>query len=397
MKKKFFILFLALSLLSCQTKYNMYYMVGYDFGVNKEDDFYPCELDENGEIKEILESKSAFDTEIISYVYLKDNQKNAFQDKLKKVKEKAIYQSVCFDSRQLYVDKNKNLVHNLAYLNLYQNKDEFINVEKETFNLLKIALEITKYTEGYFNFCIGNVSLLWDNFIKNGSPIPSENEINNALKNIPKYNELDDIFIFDENNCSVKINSKYKIDLTFNALAKGYFLETIKNDLINDKLLINAGSSSISTYGNSLNGDWQISIRNPNYNNDEEEQENYLKIHKNGMFSLSVSGDYQNYKMQDNIRYHHIINPFTGYPTSLHRSTVVIGDNATYADALSTVLMMLKIEDAKNLLSKISQEKNYNFKFIIIDEEDSKIIYNVQKEIDYASLKPQKDAVISYF
>lgn len=394
MKRKVLFLALFILLTSCSSdSYKLLHTTGYTFGI-QGDKYVPCFLDENNNIVRDENILTAFQSNISIYTYLKEKNLKNIQNKLDRVKEKAIYLSVCFDSNRLFVDKDNNLVKNLAYLNTFQQGNTFIPLEEETYDLLKLAYEITTYSKGYFNLCIGNLSSLWDEYIKKGEGIPSEDEINELLLEIPTYEEMDNVFTFNDQDKSVCINYKTKLNITFNGLAKGRFLDAIKEDLDGESSLVDAGSSSMEAYGDSIYDSWNINLRNPNYTSDEEDKDGYLKIHKQGKFSLSVSGDYQNYYFYNNKRYHHIINPFTGYPSTLHRSCAVIGTNSTYADALSTVLMMLSIEDSKKLLTNIEQTKNYRFKFITIDEIENKIVYNVEKDASYID---KDNVIISYF
>ena len=56
---------------------------------------------------------------------------------------------------------------------------------------------------------------------------------------------------------------------------------------------------------------------------------------------LSTSGDYENFFERDGRRYHHILDPRTGYPAVAARSATVVHSEGAIADALATALMVL--------------------------------------------------------
>ncbi len=56
----------------------------------------------------------------------------------------------------------------------------------------------------------------------------------------------------------------------------------------------------------------------------------------------------------DGKRYHHIIDPETLYPATYHRSVTILTHDSALADALSTALFSMSIEDGKKLIKSVS-------------------------------------------
>ena len=62
--------------------------------------------------------------------------------------------------------------------------------------------------------------------------------------------------------------------------------------------------------------------------------------------AIATSGDYQRYYEVDGKRYHHILDPRTGWPAWHARSVTVVTRSAFWADYYSTLLFVLPEDQA---------------------------------------------------
>ena len=232
------------------------------------------------------------------------------------------------------------------------------DVEENWISWTKESSQIYQINQnaGAMDPTMGRVIRLWD--IDGEDPhIPSDDELNSLLENVG-YDKV----TLDGN----KVTMPEEVTLDLGAAGKGIGCDAAKKILDADKnvsgMILNLGGSSVMSYGSKPDGSaWQVAVTDP-----RDTEGDYLGVVTlNGTEFLSTSGDYEKYFIEDGVRYHHILDPATGYPArSGLTSVTVVCDDGLNADGLSTACFVLGKEKAEELLKK------YNADGLFVDDSD---------------------------
>lgn len=209
-----------------------------------------------------------------------------------------------------------------------------VKVSRETLDIIKKAVEIANYTNGAFDPTIGPVMKLWRFSSQNFKPsIPPEDKIKNTLRFVD-YKKIK----IDASASEIFLEEK-GMELDLGGIAKGYAadraIEAIKAKGVKAALVAVAGD--IKGFGlKSGLQPWKVGIQNPR----PEDENIFATLYLNDK-AISTSGDYQRFFIKEGKRYHHVLNPHTGYPASGVISVSVIAPEGYAADSLSTGIFVL--------------------------------------------------------
>lgn len=225
--------------------------------------------------------------------------------------------------------------------------------DPELFNLIERSLAISKLTDGAFDISYASMDKIW-RFDGSMQQMPSNDEIKNAVSQVG-YQHI----ILDSKKHSVFLENQ-GMKIGFGAIGKGYAADMAKSLLIRHGVeagIVNA-SGDMNTWGRQPDGkEWTVAITNPM---DKQHAFALLPI-TNG--AVVTSGNYEKFVTFNGIRYTHIINPKTGYPTSGIISATVFAPKAELADALATSIFVMGVDAGIHLVEQIPQVE-----CIIIDE-----------------------------
>ncbi len=205
----------------------------------------------------------------------------------------------------------------------------WVTVDPELIDIIQKAGEISEITGGSFDITVGILGEIWD--FREGATVPDKKKIDMLLK-LVDYRKV----MVDEKNSRVFLAEK-GMEIDLGGIAKGFIVDNGVRILEQNKIknfIINAGGD-LTVRGNKGFEPWKVGIQSP-----RDRTKIYITLGLTNK-SITTSGDYEKYFMQDGVRYHHILNPGTGYPAMSCSSSSIVASDATTADTLSTAVFVL--------------------------------------------------------
>lgn len=221
-----------------------------------------------------------------------------------------------------------------------------VTVHPEVLEVLKKACQIAKDTSGAFDPTIGPLVTLWNIGSENPS-VPPQEKIKETLPLID-YTKIQ----LDLENNTVFLPQKHMaIDL--GAIVKGYAADQLAKIATQEgvkKALFDLGGNIYAFGSKEKNLPWRVGIKNPlNPNSDP------ILIIPVANKSVVTSGGYERFFIQDDKRYHHILNSKSGFPVENDiLSATILLENSMMADALSTAVFVLGVDKGFSLLKELS-------------------------------------------
>jgi len=214
---------------------------------------------------------------------------------------------------------------------------EKVKLSDISYDILKKGLEYSKLSNGSYDITIGPLVKLW-NIGFEDAKVPSQDEINEVIDTID-YNNI-------EINDSTKevFLTKKGMEIDLGSIAKGYIADEIANILKQEgvnRAIIDLGGNIYALGSKSSNSNWKIGIQNPF--NDRGEVVGGIEVSDK---TVVTSGIYERFIEENGVKYHHILNPKTGYPYETDIAGVsIITDKSIDADALSTLTFTKGLEE----------------------------------------------------
>lgn len=224
-----------------------------------------------------------------------------------------------------------------------------VEVDAAIICLLEDCKRIYEWSDGKVNVAMGGVLNLWHEAREDGRDFPEKARLpeTEKLEEAAEHMNLKDVILDPEKGTVFISDPALRLDV--GAIAKGWAVERAARNAP-EGMLISVGGNVRATGGKNAGSDlWRIGIQDP-------DGTGYLHTVCIAKESVVTSGDYQRYYDVDGKRYHHIIDPDTLFPAQRWRSVTVICADSGLADALSTALFLLPLEEGRELLARAGAE-----------------------------------------
>lgn len=221
-------------------------------------------------------------------------------------------------------------INNVYQIN-HMNSD-FLEIEPDLSDIINYGLTFNEYLD----IGMGNLIDVWKDVILSKDGVPN----------------YDDLLLIEKNAIELIDDKIYKdVNIDLGAIAKGFVVKKagkLLEDYGYDKYIINAGGQVLvgRKYRNDV---YNIGIKHPTQNGN-------LTIVKGENISVSTSGGYERFVEIEGVKYNHIINPKTLFPGDECISVSVVTKDPLLADALTTVLFLMPLEEGLAFLKEYNAE-----------------------------------------
>ncbi len=228
-----------------------------------------------------------------------------------------------------------------------------VRVPAELLDLVESAVGISTLTKGKFDISFAAMGGLW-NFKADRPRLPDRREIKRRLALID-YRAIR----IDRAKSTLRL-AKPGMRIALGAIAKGFGVDRAAAILRERgfKNFIVYGGGDLFISGKKGERPWSVGIQDP-----RSGSRYFVRLELPEGGAVVTSGDYEKFFILDGKRYHHIIDPATGFPAEGAVSVTVLAETAARADALATGLFVLGPEEGMRLI-----EADPKLEGIIVDK-----------------------------
>lgn len=217
-------------------------------------------------------------------------------------------------------------------------------VSPEVAAVTATAIRMAGLTSGAFDPTIGALGGVWS-FSGEAKTVPEKSAVE-RLRALVDYRAV----IVDTEASTVELE---RPGMAFNlgGIAKGYIVgravEVLKARGV-ERAIIKAGGDMFAFNATGAEASpFIIGIQDPRDPNRLLGEVHFFEG------AVATSGDYERFFIKDGVRYHHILDPATGYPAKRSRSVTIAAEDPTLADALSTSVFVMGALEGMELIEAL--------------------------------------------
>jgi thiamine biosynthesis lipoprotein len=216
-----------------------------------------------------------------------------------------------------------------------------VAVSGETFDIIQKSTDVSIETDGCFDITVASIARLWD-FEAKRFTLPGRGAVAVYLPLVGYRN----ILLHPEKKSVAFARPGVKIGPY--SMVRGYAvlrgLEVLRGRGV-QSAMVEAGGN-VQVMGTRHGKNWTAGLRHPRKNSI------ILTLELEQLDAVATSGDFERFVMHNNRRYHHIINPRTGYPAETFAFASVISKNAELSDAYATAIFVMGLDGAREFLKR---------------------------------------------
>lgn len=221
------------------------------------------------------------------------------------------------------------------------------NADPTLVQVVTMAKEMAELTRGAFDPTVLPLLGLYRE-MKNTGILPPREKIDEALALV----SFTDILV----EGSTLRFAKPGMGITLDAIGKGFVVdEGVRklNELGFSSVMVEAGGDLMVTGAKTDGSPWTVAIRSPRPDRGGEQL--MVKMQNR---AIATSGDYMQSFTEDH-KYHHIINPKTGFSSPELASSSILAPTVAMADGLATATMVMGPEKSIALLNTLPACEGY--------------------------------------